>query len=139
VVDSNNAANAANAQCDVSSNWKASNNVAGFFNTGYFWRSTGASADAAEFKAHLAAPTTMLVEAWWPAASDRSTSAPFVILDANGQQLDVVYKNQRQNGGQWVTIGTYNFPAGWNTVALSRWTTPGDVVVADAVRFRQTN
>jgi hypothetical protein len=123
----------------VSGNWTASSNVSGYYNTGYWWRSTGASSDAAEFRAHLDSDKTMVVEAWWSSASDRSTSAPFVIFDSAGAQLDVVYKNQRQNGGQWVTIGTYDLTAGWNTVALSRWTTPGDVVVADAVRFREVN
>jgi hypothetical protein len=29
------------------------------------------------------------------------------------------------------TLGTWTFPAGWNTVQLSRWTTPGYVVVAE--------
>jgi N-acetyl-anhydromuramyl-L-alanine amidase AmpD len=139
VVDSNQSANGSNAQIVVSGNWRASSNVSGYFNTGYWWRSTGASSDAAEFRAHLPSAMTMVVEAWWPAAGDRSTAAPFVIFDSNGQQLDVVHKNQRQNGGQWVTIGTYAFTAGWNTVALSRWTAPGDVVVADAVRFREVN
>ena len=81
----------------------------------------------------------MVVEAWWPAASDRSSSAPFIIFDGNGNQLDTVYVNQKSSGGQWVTLGTYNFTAGWNVVGLSRWTTPGSVVVADAVRFREVN
>ncbi len=139
VVDSNNADNGASAKCEVSSNWTASSNVAGYFNTGYWWRTTGASADAARFSAFLPSARKMRLEAWWAAASDRSTAAPFVILDANHQQRDVVYKNQRQNGGQWVTLGVYELPAGWNTVALSRWTDPGSVVVADAVRFVEVN
>lgn len=139
VIDSNNGANGSNAQCNVSGNWTASSNVGGYFNTGYWWRTTGASSDAAEFRAYLPAAKTMVIEAWWSAASDRSPSAPFVIIDANGVQLDVVYEDQRQSGGQWVTLGTYDLPAGWNTAALSRWTTPGDVVVADAVRFREVN
>lgn len=123
----------------VSGNWTASNNVSGFFNTGYWWRTTGSSSDLAEFRAHLDAPKTMVVEAWWPAASDRSSSAPFIIFDGNGNQLDTVYVNQKASGGQWVTLGTYAFTAGWNVVGLSRWTTPGSVVVADAVRFREVN
>jgi len=137
VVDSNNSLNDSDAQCVVSGNWTASSNVGGYFNTGYWWRSTGSSSDLAEFKAHLDSPKTMVVEAWWPAASDRSSSAPFIIFDGNGNQLDTVYVNQKTNGGQWVTLGTYDFTAGWNSVALSRWTTPGSVVVADAVRFRE--
>jgi hypothetical protein len=33
-------------------------------------------------------------------------------------------------------IGTYSFTKGWNKVQLSRWTTEGFVVVADAIRVR---
>jgi N-acetyl-anhydromuramyl-L-alanine amidase AmpD len=136
IVDSNQAANGPNAQIEIGGTWTSSTSVSGYYNTGYFWRSTGSSSDLAHFKAHLSAPKQMIVEAWWPAAADRSTTAPFIIFDGNGQQLGTVYKNQRQQGGQWVTLGTYNFTAGWNSVALSRWTNPGSVVVADAVRFR---
>ncbi|MCA9624876.1 MAG: N-acetylmuramoyl-L-alanine amidase [Myxococcales bacterium] len=137
VVDSNNGANGSDAQCIVSGNWTASNNVSGYYNTGYWWRSTGSTTDAARFEAFLDAPRKMVVETWYPAASDRSPSTPFVISDAGGNQLDTVYVDQRFNGGKWVTLGTYDFTAGWNTVAVSRWTDPGDVVVADAVRFRE--
>lgn len=137
VVDSNNALNPGNAEVLVSGNWTASNNVAGYYQTGYFWRSTGATSDLAQFRVYLDAPKTMQIQVWYPAASDRSKSAPFIVFDGNGQQLDVKYVNQQQNGGKWVTLGTYNLTAGWNSVALSRWTTPGYVVVADAVRFTE--
>ncbi|MCC6526563.1 MAG: N-acetylmuramoyl-L-alanine amidase [Polyangiaceae bacterium] len=136
VIDSNQAANGPNAAIEVGSNWTASTNVAGYYNTGYWWRSTGASSDLAKFKAYLPSAKKMAVEAWWPAASDRAPEAPFIIYDGNGNQLDTVLVNQQQNGGKWVTLGTYNLTAGWNVVALSRWTTAGYVVVADAVRLR---
>ena len=35
-----------------------------------------------------------------------------------------------------IDLGTWDFTAGWNRVALSRWTTPGYVVIADAVRVK---
>lgn len=139
IVDSNNSANGDNAFCDASGTWTASNNVAGFFNTGYFWRSTGASSDLATFKAYLPSAQKMTIDVWWPAASDRSPNAPFIIFDGDGVQLDVVHVDQQKNGGKWVELGTYNLAAGWNKVALSRWTTAGYVVVADAVRFRPAN
>ena len=44
--------------------------------------------------------------------------------------------NQQANGGKWNTLGTYSFTAGWNKVQLSRWTTTGFQVVADAVQVR---
>ncbi len=135
VVDSNQSANGADAQCVVSGSWTSSNNVAGYYNTGYWWRSVGATNDAAEFRAKLPKAMKVKVQAWWPAAGDRSTKAPFSIYDASNVQLDTVYVNQQANGGTWVDLGTYPLTAGWNTVALSRWTSGSGVVVADAVRF----
>jgi len=137
VVDSNNGLNGSSARCQVSGAWTASKNVPGYYNTGYWWRSTGASSDVARFEAYLPSAKTMIVEAWWPAASDRSPNAPFIIYDANGDHLDTVYVNQRTNGGTWVELGRYDFTAGWIAAGLSRWTGAGYVVVADAVRFRE--
>ena len=137
IVDSNQSLNPSNAIAEISGNWTASNNVGGYYNTGYFWRSTGATTDLARFKVQLASPKKMAVDAWWSSAGDRSTTAPFVIYDGTGAHIDTVYVNQRESGGQWVQLGTYNFTTGWNTVALSRWTTAGAVVVADAFRFRE--
>ncbi len=135
VVDSNNAKNSADALCQVGGSWTPSNNVAGYYGTGYWWRKTGATSEMAEFRAKLSTTKKMRIDAWWTAATDRATAAPFVVIDANGNQLDTINVNQQKNGSQWVTLGTYTLPPGWNVVGLSRWTTAGYVVVADAVRF----
>ncbi|MEM1029601.1 MAG: N-acetylmuramoyl-L-alanine amidase [Myxococcota bacterium] len=137
VVDSNPGANGSGAEILVGGSWNSSNNVAGFYNTGYWWRSTGSSSDLARFRVFLNAPKKIEVMAWWPSAGDRSPNAPWIIFDGDGSQLDVVKVNQQQNGGKWVSLGTYNMSAGWAEAALSRWTTSGYVVVADAVRFRE--
>ena len=68
VVDSNNGKNGATASCEVGANWTASNNVTGYYGTGYWWRKTGAWVDLVDLKAKLASPKKMRVEAWWPAA-----------------------------------------------------------------------
>jgi N-acetyl-anhydromuramyl-L-alanine amidase AmpD len=137
IVDSNQGANADNAKVEVSANWGSSTATPGYYNTGYWYRSTGSTSDLARFKAYLPAGKKMKVEAWWPAASNRSPNAPFIVYDASDNHLDTVYVNQQQNGSQWVELGTYDFTTGWNTVALSRWTDSGYNVVADAVRFTE--
>ena len=58
------------------------------------------------------------------------------ITDANGNNLATVNVNQQLNGSRWNTLGTWSFPAGWNKVQLSRWTTSGSYVVADAIQVR---
>ena len=56
------------------------------------------------------------------------------MLIAQGTKLATVNKNQQIDGGKWVSLGRYSFTAGWNRVSVSRWTTPGSQVVADAIR-----
>ncbi|MFK7931685.1 MAG: N-acetylmuramoyl-L-alanine amidase [Myxococcota bacterium] len=136
VIDSNNANNTtADQYIKVSGNWKASANVSGYYGSGYWWRSTGSSSDSANYYFRNSAKTCYSVQAWWPASTDRSKKAPFVMLDASSKVLDTVYVDQSSKHAQWVKLGSYNFPTGWNRVALSRWTDPGKVVVADALRL----
>jgi len=135
IVDSNQANNGANARFTTpSTSWAASTNVAGYWGSGYYVATTDSVADSATFEFQLAAPATKEVFAWWTAATDRTTTAPFVIFDGAGTKLGTVYKNQQADGGQWVSLGRYGFTAGWNRVAVSRWTTAGSKVVADAIR-----
>ncbi len=137
VIDSNNAKNdASRGYIDVSGNWTSSDNVAGFYGTGYWWASTASVSDGATFWFKLPSAATKAVDAYWTAALDRSASAPFVMFNAQGSRIGAVNVNQRANGGRWNTLGSFSFTAGWNKVVLSRWTTPGSVVVADAVRVR---
>ncbi|MBL8615444.1 MAG: N-acetylmuramoyl-L-alanine amidase [Deltaproteobacteria bacterium] len=136
VIDSNSALNGSNARIEVSSYWGASNNVGGYYNTGYWWRSTAEASDSAHFWFYLGSSTRLTVEGWWPAAGDRSRSAPFMMYDASERHLGTFYVDQSGNHSRWVALGTYDFTAGWNRVSLSRWTTPGYVVIADAVRVR---
>jgi N-acetyl-anhydromuramyl-L-alanine amidase AmpD len=137
IIDSNNNNNnTSKGYIQISSNWTSSSNVSGYYGTGYYWASTQAVSDGASFWFYLPSAATKTVDAWWTAASDRSTSAPFIAYDSSGAQLGTKYVNQQSNGGKWNTLGTYNFKAGWNRVMLSRWTTTGYVVIADAVRIR---
>lgn len=138
IIDSNNSNNnTAVGYIDaVSSNWTSSSATAGYYGTGYYFANTAAVSDPATFWFYLAAPATRTIDAWWTAGTNRSTTAPFIITNSAGTQLATVSVNQSINGSKWNTIGTYSFPAGWNKVQLSRWTTSGYVVIADAVRVR---
>jgi N-acetyl-anhydromuramyl-L-alanine amidase AmpD len=136
-VDSNNANNdSTRASVTVSANWKSSTNVAGYYGSSYLYANVQAVSDPATFSFYLSAPATKTIEAWWTSGTDRSTSTPFIITDANNVKLATVNVNQQSGGGAWNTLGTYAFPAGWNKVQVSRWTSTGTVVIADAIRVK---
>lgn len=138
IIDSNQANNdGAVAKIDPpSSNWTSSTKVTGYWGTGYFVAPTDAVSDAATFQFKLDASGSHEIFAWWTAGTDRSTATPFVITDAAGTVVGTVKKNQQSGGGTWNSLGTYSFKAGWNKVSVSRWTTAGAQVVADAIRVK---
>lgn len=137
VIDSNNGGNDRSVgYLSVSSNWIATNATPGFFGTGYYFAPTGAEADPATFHFYLPAPATRTVEAWWTAGSNRSPSALFTAEGADGRRLGSVRVSQQSGGGTWSALGSWSFPAGWNSIQLSREGPAGCVVIADAIRVR---
>lgn len=136
VIDSNNGANdVANYYSDVSSNWWASANVSGYYNTGYWVAPTYGVSDPASFFFYDGASECYTVDAWWSAANDRPQNIVFLGWDASDSEVGRQTVNQRINGGQWNRLGDWRFGPGWNRVLLSRWTSSGDYAVADAVRL----
>ncbi len=137
IVDNNNANNNASvASYSASASWTTTTGTAGYYGSGYAYANTQAVSDAATFSFYLPSGGTRTIDAWWTSGTNRSTTTPFVISNASGTQLATVSKNQQTGGGAWNVIGTYAFTAGWNTVKVSRWTTAGSVVIADAIRVR---
>ncbi|WNG32782.1 N-acetylmuramoyl-L-alanine amidase [Archangium violaceum] len=137
IIDSNNANNdSSKGYVEVSANWASASATAGYYGSGYYSASTAAVSDPATFYFYLPAAATKTIDAWWTAGTNRSSTAPFLITNASGTQLAKVSVNQQTGGGTWNTLGTWSFPAGWNKVQLSRWTTSGYVVIADAIRVR---
>ena len=136
IIDSNNANNnTAVAKIELAGAWTSSAGTPGYYGTGYWFAATAAVSQPATFWFHLPAAATKTVDAWWTAGTNRSTAAPFVAFNAGGGEVGRRTVNQQGSGSQWVTLGTWNFSAGWNKVVLSRWTS-GSVVIADAVRVR---
>ena len=137
IVDSNNSNNdTSKGYISVSANWTSSSSTPGYYGSGYYFANTAAISDGASFYFYLSAAATKTIDAWWTAGTNRSASAPFIAYNASGTQLGTVNVNQQVNGGQWNTVGSFAFTAGWNKVVLSRWTTTGYVVIADAIRVR---
>ncbi|MEZ4362036.1 MAG: N-acetylmuramoyl-L-alanine amidase [Kofleriaceae bacterium] len=137
IVDSNNANNdAAKAKMEVTGTWTSANGTPGYYGSGYWYAETAPISAPATFWFYLDADATRTVDAWWTAGTNRAPAAPFLAYNAAGAQVGSVAKDQRAAGSQWNTLGTWNFTRGWNRIVLSRWTTTGAVVIADAVRVR---
>lgn len=133
-VDSHAGTGGTTARFSASSNWISSSGTAGYYGSGYYYASTAAVSDAANFEFYLPAAATKSVSAWWTAGTNRSTTAPFIMYNASGTEVGRRSVNQQTGGGAWQSLGSYSFSAGWNRVSLSRWTTTGYVVIADAVK-----
>jgi hypothetical protein len=73
-------------------------------------------------------------------SSTRTTSTSGVTLMlgltlAQAKNLGTAKVNMQAGGKAWAAVGTFNFTAGWNKIAVSRWTTGNFVVIADAIRI----
>ena len=93
------------------------------------------SRDGATFTWHFTVPQSgnYRVSMWWTEWSSRSTNIPVDIQYAGGTAR--VYINQRQNGGQWNSLGEYAFEAGRSYgVTITAQPSPSSTC-ADAVRF----
>jgi hypothetical protein len=93
--------------------------------------------DSAVFSFHLDSAGRQAADARWTGGTNRSPRAEYAVIDARGVTLATVRVDQRSNGGTWQPLGAWDFPAGWNRVALLRRDSSGVVVVADAVRIRR--
>ncbi len=137
IIDSNNANNnQAVAKIELAGTWGSSSSTPGYYGTGYWYANTAQTSAPATFWFYLPTAGTKTVDAWWTSGTNRSAAAPFIGFNAGGTEVGRRTVNQQGSGSQWVTLGTWNFSAGWNKVSLSRWAAEGKVVIADAVRVR---
>lgn len=135
IVDSNNANNdATKARIDVTG-WTSASSTPGYYGSGYWYADTGTASGAAFFF-YLPAAQSRTVEGWWTAGTNRNAAATFIAANASGAEVGRRTVSQASAGSQWVSLGTWQFSAGWNKVTLARTGTAGKVVVADAIRVR---
>ncbi len=119
----------------ASANWDTATWSSEKYGSNYRYRITEAINDTATWQVTIPQAGNYSVYAWWTAASDRTTAAPYMVEHASG--TTTVYKDQSSNGGQWNLLGTFWFDPGRNDLLLSCWTTPGEKVVADAIKWQR--
>lgn len=137
IVDSNNANNnAAVARIELAGEWTSATSTPGYYGSGYWFANTSPVSAPATFWFFQQAAGSRAIDAWWTAGANRLSAATFVGENASGTEVGRRVVDQRSSGSQWVSLGTWQFSAGWNKVTLSRWAAEGSVVIADAIRVR---
>jgi N-acetylmuramoyl-L-alanine amidase len=112
------------------SGWSTGTSAADKYGASYLFRSTAAVSNPASWTSSVAAGGSYSISAWWPAGTNRSTVAPFVMPGGG-----TITANQQINGGKWNVLTNKSLAAGANTTQLSCWAPSGFVVVADAIRY----
>lgn len=137
IVDNNNANNDGTFAMSAASNsWTRTSATAGHYGTDYLFGSFAQVSDSVSFWFYLPQAGARTIDAQWTAGTNRTTTAAFTAFNAAGTDLGSRNADQTKNGGAWRELGTFNFTAGWNRVALSRWGGGSKVIIADAIRVR---
>lgn len=91
-------------------------------------------ANNAKFRVRAPAKDRYTVYARWPADPGYNPRTTFLIQGTNGWNR--VVRNQRTNGGRWVSLGNYTFPkSDAYRVQVSSRTTGKGFIIADAVKI----
>lgn len=120
----------------ASTNWNLSSYSAQRYGADYRYTTPLAVSDGAWYSFPVPSSGNYEVYAWYPASSGYNSSTPYIVATSGGNV--VKYVNQQVNGGTWVSLGIFNISGGdHDVVAVSRWTSTGGYVIADAVRLVQ--
>jgi RHS repeat-associated protein len=112
--------------------WSATSWGSGYYGTNIRYRPAGSGANTFTWTPSLTDAGRYKVYAFWQALSDRPTNAPYTVHHDGG--ATTVLANQKQSGGQWNLLGSFNLtPGNGHKVVLSD--NANGVTIADAVRF----
>lgn len=122
----------------LTGNWTASTNVGGYFGANYLHdNSSEKGGKSVRYIPNI--PTVGLydISVRWTADDNRPENTPFTVQAADGTASFLA--DQTQAGGMWHTLGSFVMSEGSeNEVVLSTEGTNGKYVIADAVRFTES-
>jgi N-acetyl-anhydromuramyl-L-alanine amidase AmpD len=126
----------------ASANWSLSSYSSQRYGADYAYATPQGISDAAYYKVNIPSTRNYEIFIWYPANTGYNAKTPVVIWQANsddtGRTSVTVNVNQQVSGGQWVSLGTYRLLAGdAEIIAVSRWTTGTEYVIADAFKIVQ--
>lgn len=125
-----------NLAASLTSTWTSGTFAADKFASNYVSKgkaSGPAGPGTATFTAELPEDGVYDVYEWHPAGSNRAQNAPHIITHMGGS--DTVNVDQRNNGGKWNKLGSFQFREGLQSVVIDNSFTLGDLVMADAVKW----
>jgi len=112
--------------------WGESHSAQGFHDWNYAFAMQGDGSRVATWDINVSKDGSYEVFAKWTSHSSRASNAPYTI-NAYGSN-EVVEVNQRENGGEWVSLGEHDFLRGGDhSVKLSNYA--NGIVIADAVKL----
>ncbi|HEY0583940.1 MAG TPA: N-acetylmuramoyl-L-alanine amidase [Chloroflexota bacterium] len=116
----------------IKGKWTATNTTGGFLGSDYLFRTPGDGLSTVTWPFPSAAAGRYQVFARWSAGPNRATNANYQVTSNAGTAS--VMLNQKNNGGAWQSLGTFDFQPGKSQGVVLADKADG-VVVADAVRF----
>ena len=90
-----------------SSGWNESTSDAGYYGNNYLSHDAGDGTHKVRWAAYLPSTSIYHVYAWWTSHPSRTSGAQYEIHHKNGTSLVTV--NQKENGGAWNLLGTFEF------------------------------
>jgi uncharacterized lipoprotein YddW (UPF0748 family) len=124
--------------CSVlSGNWSLGTTATGRYGVDYYFHITTGFGETTvgeiEWRPTLTEAGVYDVAVYYPQGTNRASDAPYTVYAADGPQTIPV--NQQVGGGQWNSLGSFEFNAGTSgSVRLSSDAGP-NVVIGDAVQF----
>jgi hypothetical protein len=111
--------------------WVTSSYGSGYYGSDYGYHAPGSGSDTFTWTPTIPTAGTYEVFAWWTEHSNRAPDATYTIYYDGGSIAVAV--DQRINGSQWNSLGTFAFDGTGDYVELSE--SPNGYVIADAIKF----
>jgi len=123
-----------NPSASVQGSWTTGTSATDKYGSNYYDTGPGSGTKSVQFVPDLAVAGNYQVYEWHSVGGNRTTAAKHIIVSNNARQTITV--NQTVSGGQWNSLGTFNFCIGTaGSVAITDSFSTGSVVIADAIKF----
>ncbi|WP_052737988.1 RHS repeat-associated core domain-containing protein [Bacillus sp. SA1-12] len=117
---------------ESTNNWETADAEKGYHGYNYFYSQKGNGQDQFSWKLHIPESGEYTVYIKYPARTDSASDAPFTIEHEKGTEEKTI--NQKENAGEWVSIGKYTFDEK-KTGKLTLTDKANGTVIADAVKL----